>query len=686
MTLVNSDPSRMNLSFSGCGFLCLYHGGVAAAIKEYAPQLIQENTISGASAGAIVAAALVTNVCISQATSTMLRIVREARSSSLGVISPNFDLMGLVREEIKRYLPPDAYIKCSARLKISVTRWSDKKNVILDDFSSNDELVDAITCSCFIPGVCGVILPTFRGEKYLDGGFSDNLPQFDDHTVTVSPFSGESDICPPDWESASFFGMMYSETSIRFTTMNLFRLIAVLMPPTLEDCTKMCLQGFSDTVRFLTKNSMAPCIKCLTIQTNMAHPMPNPPPSQASMVSNASSSETGRAFSPPIRSKTRTANHAAHAARRKLDSECDTCGDSEHMHNAEDLVFPSIIQRTFDEARKAEETFLKWLCSFWVIKCTRMAFGISKYPLDVMILFAKRITSYIRSIAIPQWLYNKFAEIVDLIYQEIDKQRNQLSAKFSCQLAVTQTGYELGAQISHKEHFGEIELNEDARRELAVLREKEKKLGQKKLSRTSRSSRTSMDQSDSRKASVISRSPTIGSQHAEEDSISQAIEYTNTHDAVYAFHYVDENNKVRNVELFNMDNNQLSPPLPALNRGEALPSTSSLPVPIIEKKGDENDSGLSVEESAAISKRDACCSPVRHLSLSRTRGSHQKRGAAALQPSRKSQVVSVRDLAASSDSDGEAGETFFVPRGRQRTTSLEYEGDPEQSDNEPKSS
>ncbi|CAJ0935167.1 unnamed protein product, partial [Mesorhabditis belari] len=354
MTMINSDPSRMNLSFSGCGFLCLYHAGVAAAIKEYAPELMQKGTISGASAGAIVAAGLVTDVCISQATSTMLRIVREARSSSLGVISPNFDLMGLVKEEIRRYLPPDAYIRCSARLKISVTRWSDKKNVILEDFANNDELVDGITCSCFIPGVCGVILPTFRGVRYVDGGFSDNLPLFDDHTVTVSPFSGESDICPLDYESAGFFDMTYNNTSMRFTTMNFFRLIAILMPPSLEDCTKMCLQGFSDTVRFLTRNNMTTCIKCLTIQTNMGDAVPNPPPSQASMVS--SSSDTSRPFSPPTRSRTRSANYNGQGTRKRFDSECDTCGDSDHMHNA-DLVFPSIIQRTFDEASKAEATF-----------------------------------------------------------------------------------------------------------------------------------------------------------------------------------------------------------------------------------------------------------------------------------------------------------------------------------------
>ena len=32
----------------------------------------------------------------------------------------------------------------------------------------------------------------------LDGGYSDNLPVLDGNTITVSPFSGNSDICPQD--------------------------------------------------------------------------------------------------------------------------------------------------------------------------------------------------------------------------------------------------------------------------------------------------------------------------------------------------------------------------------------------------------------------------------------------------------------------------------------------------------
>lgn len=49
--------TTMNLSFAGCGFLGIYHVGVAVAFKQYAPHLLLEK-IAGASAGALAATCL----------------------------------------------------------------------------------------------------------------------------------------------------------------------------------------------------------------------------------------------------------------------------------------------------------------------------------------------------------------------------------------------------------------------------------------------------------------------------------------------------------------------------------------------------------------------------------------------------------------------------------------------------
>jgi len=59
----------------------------------------------------------------------------------------------------------------------------------------------ALMCSCFIPFFSGMMPPKFRGVRFMDGGLSDNLLVLDEHTITVSPFCGESDICPRDSET-----------------------------------------------------------------------------------------------------------------------------------------------------------------------------------------------------------------------------------------------------------------------------------------------------------------------------------------------------------------------------------------------------------------------------------------------------------------------------------------------------
>lgn len=57
MDVFDSKKSKMNLSFAGCGFLGIYHVGVAVCFKKYAPHLLLDK-ISGASVGALAATCL----------------------------------------------------------------------------------------------------------------------------------------------------------------------------------------------------------------------------------------------------------------------------------------------------------------------------------------------------------------------------------------------------------------------------------------------------------------------------------------------------------------------------------------------------------------------------------------------------------------------------------------------------
>jgi len=71
-------------------------------------------------------------------------------------------------------------------------------SVLMVDVLGVFSLCQALMSSAFIPVFSGWIPPRFHGVRYIDGCYSDNLPILDENTVTVSPFCGESDICPRD--------------------------------------------------------------------------------------------------------------------------------------------------------------------------------------------------------------------------------------------------------------------------------------------------------------------------------------------------------------------------------------------------------------------------------------------------------------------------------------------------------
>ncbi|CAI4229049.1 unnamed protein product [Auanema sp. JU1783] len=514
----------MNLSFSGCGFLCIYHAGVAAAIKEYAPQLTQ-NKICGASAGSIVAAGLICDVCISKATSTILKIVTQARSRSLGPLHPAFNLLGLVREELEKTLPSNAYKLCNKRLQISLTRWDDNKNVVVDEYDSNEELIDAIICSCFIPVYCGLNAPTFRGVAYIDGGFTDNQPAYDHHSVSVSPFSGESDICPLDWDSASLFGISFSNTSIRFTTRNLFRLTACLMPPSTEDCSKMCLQGFEDALRFLARNGMAPCIRCLTVQTNFDQ-----------LITGIISIPADGRKGPSPQTTERSRLTSTRGTRRMEPSECEVCCESTEHRYPSDIseYFPKVLRATFDDAVAAETSMFQFLLSFKIVRIARTAMGISKLPLDMTFILAQNLLSIAAQAIAPEWLVQRLQSVVDFIMGEIEFQKSRYN-RFSCSAALTEIEHKpYNQQPSHSREFI-IEPSAEALRESAALRERDR--------------RRSLALSKNNHNLAQDPAWTCGN---EQDSLEHVITYTRHHEAMYEFHYLDENNKYRSFELFNI--------------------------------------------------------------------------------------------------------------------------------------
>uniref|UniRef100_A0A8C3CXF0 PNPLA domain-containing protein n=1 Tax=Cairina moschata TaxID=8855 RepID=A0A8C3CXF0_CAIMO len=157
---------------------------------------------------------------------------KEARKTILGPLSPKCSLLANIRAVLQRRLPEDSYQVASGRLHISLTRVVDGQNVMVSEFSSKEELIQALLCSCFLPIYCGFIPPSYRGVRYVDGGFTGLQPvsSLEEAVITVSPFTGELDICPRDCP-AIFYCFQIFNGSIQISVENLCRISYALFPP-----------------------------------------------------------------------------------------------------------------------------------------------------------------------------------------------------------------------------------------------------------------------------------------------------------------------------------------------------------------------------------------------------------------------------------------------------------------------
>lgn len=260
----------MNLSFAGCGFMGVYHLGVASCFSTYAPHVLG-NKITGASSGSVVAALLVGGCDLGSLASNVLEGCYSTRNSFFGIFhrSPNYDPSTMLREGMEKSLPEDVHLKASGRLHVSLTRVKDGKNVVVSQYDTKEEVIQAIVASCWHPGASGLIPPKYRGSTVIDGAYSHNIPLLDEDTITVSPFAGCADICPQTDDFGYTLLLNWypnyqpAHCSVFWTLDNGKRMFRVLRPPPPELAARYCKQGFEDTLRFLQSRYLISCTRCL---------------------------------------------------------------------------------------------------------------------------------------------------------------------------------------------------------------------------------------------------------------------------------------------------------------------------------------------------------------------------------------------------------------------------------------
>ena len=151
----------VHVSFSGCGFLAPFHVGAAAALARRG---VAVERALGASSGSLVAAAVVLGVPPERQRRRFYEIVsRAAALRPLGAFHPGFDFGQLFVRHFGEDVPRDAHERCSGRLTVSITA-TDWSNELVSSFSSRQDLIDCLICSCFVPGFSGYVAPFYRGK------------------------------------------------------------------------------------------------------------------------------------------------------------------------------------------------------------------------------------------------------------------------------------------------------------------------------------------------------------------------------------------------------------------------------------------------------------------------------------------------------------------------------------------
>eukprot|EP00879_Flechtneria_rotunda_P005584 GHRR01005878.1.p1 GENE.GHRR01005878.1~~GHRR01005878.1.p1 ORF type:complete len:317 (+),score=70.96 GHRR01005878.1:120-1070(+) len=167
--------NTLGLGFSGSGFLLFYFIGVSSMLRSLG--VINNNTyLAGSSGGAITSTFTCAGVPGQQQ-------FTEGRNA-LACLRNNTCLGGLgylARLYMNATLPPDAAIRCGNKLFLTVTQATPRDvldtTLLISNFTTNQQLVDASVASSYIPSFSG---PTpvvyYKGIPAYDGGFSYFLP------------------------------------------------------------------------------------------------------------------------------------------------------------------------------------------------------------------------------------------------------------------------------------------------------------------------------------------------------------------------------------------------------------------------------------------------------------------------------------------------------------------------------
>ncbi|XP_040122306.1 patatin-like phospholipase domain-containing protein 4 isoform X4 [Oryx dammah] len=163
--------------------------------------------------------------------------------------------MARLRSGVESILPASAHELAHGRLHVSITNSRTGRNCLASSFPSREDLVQVLLASSFLPIYAGLKPVEYKGQKWVDGGFTNSLPILPvGRTVTISPFSGRLDVSPQDKGRLHFY-VSVTNQEVLLSVANLVRLNQALFPPSRRTMESLYQRGFDDASRFLLKES-----------------------------------------------------------------------------------------------------------------------------------------------------------------------------------------------------------------------------------------------------------------------------------------------------------------------------------------------------------------------------------------------------------------------------------------------
>ncbi|XP_064156201.1 patatin-like phospholipase domain-containing protein 2 [Anguilla rostrata] len=256
-TAALAGKAPLSMSFLGSGFLAVYQLGVVQCLLDVAPGVVEgAPEVFGASAGSLAAAAVVCGTNMGHARDEMIKFAQGLRRRAGGPLHPSADVFRGIERVLRRLIPENAHLRAGGRLHVAVMRVPDGKAVLISRFQSREDLIQALLCSCFLPLYCGLTPPRFKGDYYMDGGFTSIQPVHNRHRIlSVSPFAGDVDICPRD-PPQSHYDLVVSGLAFQMTTPNFHRMIDALFPPAGSVLQKAYASGYQDAHFFLQRSDL----------------------------------------------------------------------------------------------------------------------------------------------------------------------------------------------------------------------------------------------------------------------------------------------------------------------------------------------------------------------------------------------------------------------------------------------